>query len=165
MATAALHTEDQIRRMTPISTPKSQQASVMALSKRLGEVPHTDKRKIAACIVIDKHSEPTPIPESVFYLLERVVELLARGDAVTVVPVGKELTTQQAADILNISRQFLIRLLDEGKLLHSKTGKHRRLKIEDVLAFKAKRSKERKAGLRKLSEMTQEFGGYDPEDT
>ncbi len=144
MATAALHTEDQIRRMTPISTPKSQQASVMALSKRLGEVPHTDKRKIAACIVM---------------------ELLARGDAVTVVPVGKELTTQQAADILNISRQFLIRLLDEGKLLHSKTGKHRRLKIEDVLAFKAKRSKERKAGLRKLSEMTQEIGGYDPEDT
>ena len=92
------------------------------------------------------------------------MEILTRGDAVTVVPVGKELTTQQAADMLNISRQFLIRLLDEGKLPYSKTGKHRRLKIEDVLAYKEKRSKERRAGLRKLSELTQEFGGYDPED-
>ena len=106
---------------------------------------------------------PRRSPESVFFLFERIVEILTRGDAVTVVPVGKELTTQQAADMLNISRQFLIRLLDEGKLPYSKTGKHRRLKI-DVLAYKEKRSKERRAGLRKPSELTQEFGGYDPED-
>jgi excisionase family DNA binding protein len=79
------------------------------------------------------------------------------------VPVGKEVTTQQAADLLNVSRQYLVRLLDEGRIPFRKTGKHRRLRIEHVLQFKEKRDKDRRAGLRELSQMTQEFGGYDSE--
>jgi excisionase family DNA binding protein len=90
-----------------------------------------------------------------------VVEVLARGDSITVVPVGKEVTTQQAADLLNVSRQYLVRLLDENRISFRKTGKHRRLRIEDVLAFKAQRDKDQRAGLRELSRLTQEFGGYD----
>lgn len=85
---------------------------------------------------------------------------LARGDSITVVPIGKELTTQQAADLLNVSRQFLVRLLDEKRLPFCKTGKRRRLRIDDVLAFKERRDKERRAGLRELSQVTQEYGGY-----
>jgi excisionase family DNA binding protein len=104
-----------------------------------------------------------PLPETVFYVLERVVEVMARGDSITVVPVGREVTTQQAADLLNVSRQYLVRLLDEGRLRFRKTGKHRRLRIEDVLAFKETRDKDRRAGLRELSQITQEFGGYDSE--
>jgi excisionase family DNA binding protein len=96
-------------------------------------------------------------------VLERVVEVLARGDAITVVPVGKEVTTQQAADLLNVSRQYVVRLLDEGRIPFRKTGKHRRLRVEDVVAFKEKRDKDRRAGLRELSQLTQEFGGSDAE--
>lgn len=81
----------------------------------------------------------------------------------TVVPVGKEVTTQQAADLLNVSRQYLVRLLEERRLPFRKTGKHRRLRIEDVLTFKSQRDKDRRAGLRELSQVTQEFGGYDAE--
>ncbi len=162
--TSALHTEDLIRRMTPISIPASEHEGVVALSKQIAGDAVTHKRPEQVCIIIGKGGDPTPIPDSVFFLFERIVEVLARGDAVTVVPVGKELTTQQAADMLNISRQFLIRLLDEGKLPYSKTGKHRRLKIEDVVSYKEQRSQTRRAGLRELSALTQEFGGYDPED-
>jgi excisionase family DNA binding protein len=72
-------------------------------------------------------------------------------------------TTQQAADLLNVSRQYLVRLLDESRLPFRKTGKHRRLRIEDVLAFKEARDKDRRVGLRVLSQMTQELGGYDAE--
>jgi excisionase family DNA binding protein len=92
-----------------------------------------------------------------------VAEVMARGDSITVVPVGREVTTQQAADLLNVSRQYLVRLLDEQRIPFRKTGKHRRVRVEDVLAFKEKRDKDRRAGLRELSQMTQEFGGYDPE--
>lgn len=89
---------------------------------------------------------------------------MASGDSITIVPVGKELTTQQAADLLNVSRQYLVRLLDEGRIPFRKTGKHRRLRIEDVLAFGQKRDRDRRVGIRELSQLTQEFGGYDMED-
>lgn len=73
------------------------------------------------------------------------------------------MTTQQAADLLNVSRQYLVRLLDEGRIQFRKTGKHRRLRVQDVLVFKEQRDKNRRAGLRELSQLTQEFGGYDAE--
>src|SRR5262245_27973958 len=124
MTTAAAHLEEQIRRMTPVSAPPEQQADVAKLSQLLGGLAHARKRRTTACRLVGPQGEAVPLPESVFYVLERVAEVLARGDAVTVVPVGKELTTQQAADLLNVSRQYLVRLLDEGRIPYKKTGKH-----------------------------------------
>jgi len=62
-----------------------------------------------------------------------------------------------------MSRQYLVRLLEGGRIPFRKTGKHRRPRIGDVLAYKAQRDKDRRAGLRELSRLTQEFGGYDAE--
>lgn len=101
-----------------------------------------------------------PIPETVLLALRRVAELLGGGDAITVVPVGKELTTQQAADILNVSRQYLVRLLDEGRIPCTRAGKHRRIRVRDLLAFKRARDRERRAALDKLTRMTEELAGY-----
>jgi excisionase family DNA binding protein len=155
--------EARIRRMTPVAAPPEQQAQVEALSRALEGMTHTPRRRAPKCQLVGPKGETIALPESVFFVLERVAEVLARGDSVTVVPVGREVTTQQAADILNVSRQYLVRLLDEGRIAFRKTGKHRRLRIEDVLAFKEGRDAERRAGLRKLSRMTEEFGGYDAE--
>jgi len=161
---AAAHTmEDLIRRMTPVAAPPEQQAQVAALSRALEGMAHPPKRRAPKCQLVGPKGETIALPESVFYVLERVAELLARGDSITVVPVGREMTTQQAAQLLNVSRQYLVRLLDEGRIAFRKTGMHRRLRIEDVLEFKDKRDKDRRAGLRELSRMTQEFGGYDSE--
>ena len=104
-------TEQQIRRMTPVAAPPEQKAAVVALSKVLGGLAHAPKRP--RCELAGPKGERIAIPESVFYVLARVAEVLARGDAVTVVPTEKEITTQQAADLLNVSRQYLVRLLDE----------------------------------------------------
>ncbi len=153
--------EDRIRRMTPVAAPPEQRAQVAALSKALEGMGHTPKRRAPKCQLVGPKGESIPLPESIFYVLERVAEVLSRGDSITVVPVGREVTTQQAADLLNVSRQYLVRLLDEGRIPFRKTGKHRRLQVEDVLAFKDNRDKDRRAGLRELSQMTQEFGGYD----
>lgn len=161
---ATAHTiEDRIRRMTPVAAPPEQQAQVVALSKVLEGMAHQPRKRAPKCQLVGPKGESIVLPESVFYVLERVVEVMARGDSITVIPIGREITTQQAADLLNVSRQYLVRLLDEGRLPFRKTGKHRRLRIEDVLSFKKTRDKDRQAGLRELSRMTEEFGGYDPE--
>jgi excisionase family DNA binding protein len=111
--------------------------------------------------LVDPSGKKHPIPESVIYGLARIAEVLARGDALAIVPIGAEVTTQQAADLLNVSRQYFVRLLDEKKIPFVRTGSHRRLRIEDVLAYKAKRDVERDAGLAELARLTEEYGGYE----
>jgi excisionase family DNA binding protein len=161
MATAVSQPlEDLIRRMTPVSAPPEQRAEVQALFRLLDGIAHPTRRRAPKCQLLGPHGEAIPIPASVFYVLERVAEVLARGDSITVVPTGKELTTQQAADLLNVSRQYLVRLLDAGKLPYTKTGKHRRVRIEAVLAFKEKRDEERKAALDTLTSHSEDVGGY-----
>lgn len=161
MATgAAPSLEERLRRMTPVSVPAEQQAEVAALSRLLG-IPGPRKKRAPRCQLVGPQGERISLPPSVFHVLERVIEVLARGDAITVVPVGKQLTTQQAADLLNVSRQYLVRLLDEDRLPYTRTGKHRRLRIEDVLAFKEKRDQERGAALDELTQLSEELGGYD----
>jgi len=164
MATAGGHTmEEMIRRMRPVTAPPEQRAQVVALSLALEGMVHQPKRRAPKCQLIGPDGEAIELPPLVFYVLERVAEVMARGDSITVVPVGKEVTTQQAANLLNVSRQYLVRLLEEGRIPFRKTGKHRRLRIEDVLEFKEKRDKDRRAGLRELSQLTQEYGGYEGE--
>lgn len=156
---AADRTLEEIRRMTPIAAPSEQHAQMKALSSLFDEiVPGT-----ATVQLIGPKGERISLPKSVLCLLDRVVEVMARGDSVAVVPVDRELTTQQAAGLLNVSRQYLVRLLDEGKIPFHLTGKHRRLRVEDVLSYKKARDSHRRAQLRNLSQMTQEFGGYDSE--
>lgn len=163
MDTTAHALETMIRKMTPVAVPSEQKAQVATLSKALESMLHARKRRAPNCQLIGPSGESIPLPETVFYVLERVVEVMARGDSITVVPVGRELTTQQAADLLNVSRQYLVRLLDDGRIPFRKTGTHRRLRIEDVLDFKDERDRERRAGLRELSQISQDFGGYDSE--
>lgn len=155
--------KEQIRRMKPVAAPPEEQADVARLLKVLGETAHRRRRRAKTCALVGPQGEIIEIPDLVLVLLGRVAEVLARGDAVTVVSVEKGLTTQQAADLLDVSRQYLVRLLDEGRIPHTKTGKHRRLRIQDVLAFKKKRDAERKRALRHLTELTESFGGYENE--
>jgi excisionase family DNA binding protein len=113
------------------------------------------------CELRGARGERIALPPTVFALLRTVVDILAAGDAVTIVPVGRELTTQRAADILNVSRQYLVRLLDDGRIPYTRTGSHRRVKIEDVLAFKEQRDRERIERLDDLTRLHEDLGGYD----
>ena len=83
-----------------------------------------------------------------------LIELLrhvGRGDAVTLVPVSKMLTTQQAADILNVSRPYLVSLIEKGQIPHVSVGRHRRIRAEDLFDYKAKRDFERDKALSALA--------------
>jgi excisionase family DNA binding protein len=153
--------EESIRRMEPVAVPPEEQPGIEELYRMLDQMAHLKARRRAPrCELVGPKGEKILLPEPIFYVLERVAEVLARGDAVTVVPVDKELTTQQAADLLNVSRQYLVRLLDENKIKHTRTGRHRRVRVEDVLEFKERRDRERRLGLKKLTEMSEDAGGY-----
>jgi excisionase family DNA binding protein len=103
--------------------------------------------------------EPTiRIPASAAHLLIQILDEMSRGNAVKLIPIHAELTTQEAADMLNISRPTLIQLLNEGGIEFRKVGTHRRVRFESVMRYKRQLDTERKAALAELSAYDQEIG-------
>lgn len=91
--------------------------------------------------------EQVELPAHAYEVLRQVVDAMRRGLAVTVVPQAHVLTTQQAADLLGVSRPTVIKLLDGGEIPFSKAGSHRRVRLEDVLAYRQRRREEQYAAL------------------
>lgn len=101
------------------------------------------------------------LPDEVRALLTNVVAALRRGQAITLAPHALRLTTQQAADLLGISRPTLIKLLQEGKIPYETPNRHRRIQLSDLLSYQASRRSERRETLRQLTHQGQEQGTYD----
>jgi excisionase family DNA binding protein len=106
--------------------------------------------------VTEEPVEVTLTP-AVSSLLIELLRHIGRGDAVTLVPVRQMLTTQQAADILNVSRPFLISLLERGEIHHSLVGRHRRVQAEHLFAYKKARDEKRSDALSDLAELDAEL--------
>jgi excisionase family DNA binding protein len=98
------------------------------------------------------------LPDALRLVLEQAAHELVRGNRVSLLPLGRLLTTRQAAEMLNISRPFLIQLLEREEIPFEKVGTHRRVAIEDVLRYRAQRSERRREVLRALSEEADELG-------
>jgi excisionase family DNA binding protein len=109
-------------------------------------------------VVGAKTEETLRIPASAVKMLVRILEEMALGNAVTLIPVHAELTTQEAADMLNISRPSLIQLLDDGKIEYRKIGTHRRVRFEALMSYKRRSDAERRAALAELAAYDQEIG-------
>jgi len=102
------------------------------------------------------------LPTSALRLLIDILAELADGNAVKVVPVHAELTTQEAADLLNVSRPHLVKLLESHALPYHKTGKHRRVRFADLMRFKTERDQKSEQAMEALARQAQELGlGYE----
>lgn len=109
-------------------------------------------------VVSDDPSETLVVPRGAVELLARVLAHLAAGQGVSVVPAHAELTTQQAAELLNVSRPFLIGLLEAGDIDYRKVGKHRRIKARSLMAYMARDDQERRDAADELTRLNQEMG-------
>ena len=134
-----------------VTDPKTK-ASLAAIERLLNET------EAANTALLGLRGERVPIPESLYEVLRRGVAVLKTGEAVEVVSSGSELTTQQAADLLNVSRPFLIKLLERGDIAYRLSGTHRRIGLRELLRYRSQRSAMRLRALNELAREADDLG-------
>lgn len=129
--------------------------SATALSRMLREHPAIDRAQVRL------GQEDLILPRAALDLLRKLLAEMAQGNAVTIVPIHAELTTQEAADMLNVSRPYLVKLLTEEQIPHTMVGSHRRVRLRDLLEFKQRQDERSRDALDELAEQAQELDmGY-----
>jgi excisionase family DNA binding protein len=145
----------QLANGNEVVTPTKQDA---ALAKKVGEkLAAHPLGEVRLELKTGSSTEELVLPAAAL----RALSEMGQGNAVTLTPVRAELTTQQAADLLNVSRPHLVKLLDEGHIPSRKVGSHRRVLLEDLLAYKQDFVAKRQAALSELADLSQDLDmGY-----
>jgi excisionase family DNA binding protein len=113
-------------------------------------------------IKIQESGEFITIPKKALELLSLILSNMAEGKAIFLIPSDSEVTTQQAADMLNVSRPHIVKLLEQGTIPFKKVGSHRRILLEDILRYESEQKERRKENLQFLAEQAQELNlGYE----
>ncbi len=114
-----------------------------------------------AAYLVGPDNSKLEIPPSIYQALMKVVENMQEGKAIALLPLMEEVSTQAAADILGVSRQFLVRELDEGKISFHRVGAHRRIYLKDLLDYQQERHIKRSASIDRMLRLSEEAGIYD----
>lgn len=129
--------------------------SARELSALLEDLPEADR----ASIKMEGHD--LILPRQAITLLRDILADMAQGKAVSIMPLNAELTTQQAANILNVSRPYLIKLINSKKIAHTKVGTHRRIRFEDLMDYKQSLKQQSADAMDQLVDQAQEHNmGY-----
>lgn len=140
--------------------PSSEDQSAAAAGlAQLEDLAPNDKAELSFTVAGEKRS--LNLPPVALKMLAEALSHLAHGNAVTITPVHMELTTQQAADILGVSRPFFVKLLEEGRIPFRRPHTHRRVRLQDLLEFRERQDTLRQRALDELTELTEEMGLYD----
>jgi excisionase family DNA binding protein len=147
--------------MTPVR-PNEQDVRLARRSSSQLRRFKSRRSKIKLTVAEGETQEELTIPVIAFRMLEMILSEMAQGRAVALSPVDREVTTQKAADLLNVSRPHLIKLLESGRIPFRKIGSHRRIRVADVLEYKARMDAEAERAFAELVEQAQELGmGYE----
>jgi excisionase family DNA binding protein len=143
--------------LEPVAPTEDESREAQESARRLAR--HlSGERGLQFQIVADNDPEETlTIPAAAARLLAEILTEMAHGNAVAVVPIQAELTTQQAADLLNVSRPFLIGLLEQGEIPHRKVGTHRRVLLHHLMEYKRRSDADGEAALAELAAQAQEL--------
>ena len=144
----------------PIQPTAEVSALAADASRRLFRVIGGNTKETCIVRFESAPEEPVVLPAAAVRLLGALLTELAKGNAVTLMPHHAELTTQEAADLLNVSRPFLVNLLESGQLPHHKVGTHRRVRFADLMIYKRRRDAESEAALRELAALSQDAKLY-----
>ena len=129
-------------------------------SRKLSKFHNADRVKLSIEGSNDK-IDSFVLPGIVMQMLLDILSEFSKGNAIGVIPHKAELSTQQAANLLNVSRPYLVKLLEEGKIGHTKVGTHRRVLVGDLLKYKDEVDTDRNKSLDALSDLSQELDmGY-----
>lgn len=138
--------------------PTSAEAKQAEETSRVLSPRLRSKSPLRLRVIGSPEDETVVLPPSALKMLVEILDEMGRGNTVAVIPVHAELTTQEAADMLSISRPSLIQLLDEGNIEYRKIGTHRRVRLVSLLAFKKRVHAQRLAALNELASYDQEIG-------
>jgi excisionase family DNA binding protein len=141
-----------------VNLPSKTESLLAKETSRMLSARLHSRRPLALRFADSAKHQTMKIPAPAAKMLLRILEEMGDGNAVTVVPVRPELTTQEAADLLNISRPSLIQLLETGKVAFRKVGTHRRVQLDSLLQCKRQADAARKAALAELVTYDQEIG-------
>ncbi|NJM75355.1 MAG: helix-turn-helix domain-containing protein [Acaryochloridaceae cyanobacterium RU_4_10] len=111
--------------------------------------------------LVGTNGEEMLLPDSVYQVLREVTHLMAAGKSISLVPHEHYLSSREAADLLNVSRPYLYTLLDQTQIPFIKVGTHRRIRFEDLMAYKNNRDNQRRQSLSELAALSQELGFYE----
>lgn len=141
--------------------PTEQESAIARESSRVLSMYARRAEPLQVELSHDDHRETISLPAGAVRLLLDLLTQMAEGNAVTLLPMHAELTTQRAADILNVSRPYLVKLLDAGTIGHRKVGTHRRVLLRDLIAYKRQVDSDRSAALDELTRQAEELDmGY-----
>lgn len=138
-----------------------ERSTLSAIREKLAHAAIAERKK---ALLLGPDGETIELPESLFRILRQAADLLSKGARVIVAPIDKELSTQEAADLLNVSRPYLVNLIDRGEIPCEKTGRYRKLRFGDVIAYKEQRSAKRREVLAEMMRKNREAGLYDKPD-
>jgi excisionase family DNA binding protein len=141
----------------PVQPTEEMSALAADASRRLFRLIGANSRETCVVRFESAPEEPVILPAAAVRLLGALLAELAKGNAVTIMPHHAELTTQEAADLLNVSRPFLVSLLESNQLPFHKVGTHRRVRFSDLMTYKRHREEESEAALRELAALSQEL--------
>jgi excisionase family DNA binding protein len=143
-------------------SPSEQDAKIaQESSRRLSRFAKEDRLALQLPAKDHAETETIELPRAVVGLLMRILTEMAEGNAVTLMPIHAELTTQQAASILGVSRPFLIKQMKEKKIPYRQIGTHRRVRFQDLMEYKNRIDASRAKVLEELAAQAQELNmGY-----